>query len=515
MRVCSAALAKVFISYRRDDTPGYAGRLYDRLKSEFGRDSVFIDVDTLQPGDDFADAINQRLSGCDFMLAVIGRRWATIADERGRPRLEDDNDYVRIEIQSALARSVRTIPVLVERASIPRADDLPEPLRALVRRQSIELSDTRWDYDVGMLVETIRKHLNEPDDRQRPRRPWLPWAAGVAAVLVAALAMALLPPFWRSSPAASGAGAGAPSALQAPAGAPLALTAAKPLAASTPPSSGPGASGVPKVAFTTPAGLLLVPVKPERSALFEEMVTQLLVGLSRSDSIALRQQGEGIRVFRAADPLGANALYVVVIQPARPAGDYDMVRLLQATVPTGDQHEAQTADLSRRYAIAFAGAYNRLSLTPLHVALPPTAAQPATPSVTPPKLSFSTPAGLLLAHVKPDRTADFEELAARLGAGFAKVEDVRYKHQVSGVRLYRASEPSVAGNVLYVVTINPAVPDADYDLFQLLSRTMTSIELQTIQTTTAWKRYAEAFGEGLNKVGLTPVGPMPADAAVR
>ena len=99
-------MPRIFISYRREDTPGYAGRLCDRLQQDFGRDNVFIDVDTLQPGDDFVEAISERLVGCDLMLVVIGPRWLTSVDSQGRPRLEDDSDYVRLEIQTALARVV-------------------------------------------------------------------------------------------------------------------------------------------------------------------------------------------------------------------------------------------------------------------------------------------------------------------------------------------------------------------------------------------------------------------------
>jgi TIR domain-containing protein len=158
----------IFISYRRDDTPGYAGRLYDRILREFGRDNVFIDVDALQPGDDFVDAIRDKLQKCDLMLALIGKRWLTAIDEQGRPRLEDEGDYVRIEIQTALDRGLRTIPVLVERAAMPRLQDLPQPLRGLARRQAIELSDTRWEYDVGTLVDTLKRVAPGPAAAAKP-----------------------------------------------------------------------------------------------------------------------------------------------------------------------------------------------------------------------------------------------------------------------------------------------------------------------------------------------------------
>lgn len=155
-------MATIFISYRRDDAPGYAGRLYDRLRQEFGRNNVFIDVDALQPGDDFVDAIQEKLAKCDLMLVIIGRRWLSVSDAQGRRRLEETGDYVRLEIQAALDRHVRTVPVLVEQGSMPRAEDLPEPLRALARRQAIELSDTRWDYDVSTLVESLKRAAASP-----------------------------------------------------------------------------------------------------------------------------------------------------------------------------------------------------------------------------------------------------------------------------------------------------------------------------------------------------------------
>ena len=100
-------MAKIFISYRREDAPGSAGRLYDRLQQEFGRDNVFIDVNALQPGDDFVKTIGERLSVCEVMIAVIGRRWLTASDERHGRRLDDAGDHLRIELQTALDRGIR------------------------------------------------------------------------------------------------------------------------------------------------------------------------------------------------------------------------------------------------------------------------------------------------------------------------------------------------------------------------------------------------------------------------
>jgi hypothetical protein len=191
-------LSKVFISYRREDTPGHAGRLYDRLQQEFGADNVFIDVDTLLPGDDFIDAIGETLNKCDLMIALIGPRWLTATDDHGNPRLDDQSDFVRVEIQTALERRIRTVPVLVDRASMPLEEQLPEPLRPLARRQAIELTDTRWASDVGALVEKVKRTaragpaappsnpIHDEPARDARRRHWAIWA-GVSALAILAM----------------------------------------------------------------------------------------------------------------------------------------------------------------------------------------------------------------------------------------------------------------------------------------------------------------------------------------
>jgi TPR repeat protein len=191
-------MPRVFISYRREDVPGHAGRLYDRLQREFGADNVFIDVDTLLPGDDFVEAIGETLNRCDLMIALIGPRWLTVTDDRGRPRLDDPGDFVRVEIRTALERRIRTVPVLVERAAMPQEQQLPEPLRPLTRRQAMELSDTRWASDVGALVEKVIRAgapLSNPVPaepvRAGSRRHLAAWC-GISALVLAALAISAL-----------------------------------------------------------------------------------------------------------------------------------------------------------------------------------------------------------------------------------------------------------------------------------------------------------------------------------
>ncbi len=148
-------LGGVFISYRREDSGGFAGRIYDRLTRSLGLGNVFFDVDSIAPGVDFVDTLNERLGRCDALVAVIGRSWLSTADANNRHRLDDPSDYVRLEIEAALQRSIRVIPVLVDGAILPKGSDLPESLARLTRRQAIEISLTRFDSDVERLIEAL------------------------------------------------------------------------------------------------------------------------------------------------------------------------------------------------------------------------------------------------------------------------------------------------------------------------------------------------------------------------
>ena len=152
--------ARIFISYRRRETAGHAGRLYDKLSEHFGADRVFMDL-TMEPGVDFADTINEAVGECGALVALIGDEWLTVTDASGRRRIDDPTDIHRMEIEAALDRKVLLIPALVQDAAMPTADDLPDPLDPLVRRQSVELSDQRWDYDVGRLVAVLERALHE------------------------------------------------------------------------------------------------------------------------------------------------------------------------------------------------------------------------------------------------------------------------------------------------------------------------------------------------------------------
>jgi hypothetical protein len=179
-------MSRIFISYRRDDSAGYAGRLADDLVDHFGSGHVFVDVQELKPGEDYVDAIQRAIASCDAVLVVIGRRWLTATDESGRRRLDDPDDLHCLEIATALARDVRVIPVLVEGGRMPRLQDLPDGLRLLVRRQACAIDDARWRYDVQRLIAVLedeirRRHqVTSGADRRQTAGPG-PGGAGVAA----------------------------------------------------------------------------------------------------------------------------------------------------------------------------------------------------------------------------------------------------------------------------------------------------------------------------------------------
>jgi len=154
------ASSGIFISYRRADSDYPAGWLFERLAEHFGRARVFKDVDSLQPGDDFAEVITTAVSSCSALAAVIGERRLTVTDEYGRRRLDNPEDFVRLEIEAALTRGVRVIPVLVNGAGMPPSTDLPPGLRGLVRRQAVELSPYR--FDTSALIRVLEATVSGP-----------------------------------------------------------------------------------------------------------------------------------------------------------------------------------------------------------------------------------------------------------------------------------------------------------------------------------------------------------------
>jgi hypothetical protein len=152
---------RIFISYRRDETAYPAGWLYDRLAQHFGAGQIFKDVDSIELGDDFVQVITRAVGSCDVLLALIGERWLTITDAQGQRRLNDPDDFVRLEIEAALTRDVRIIPILIDGARMPNADELPVGLASLARRQALELSPSRFEYDTSRLLKILDMTLAE------------------------------------------------------------------------------------------------------------------------------------------------------------------------------------------------------------------------------------------------------------------------------------------------------------------------------------------------------------------
>jgi formylglycine-generating enzyme required for sulfatase activity len=152
---------KIFISYRRADSAYAAGRLYDRLCENFGEENIFMDVEGLDPGVDFVESIENAISFCDVLLALMGPQWLTVTDETGQRRLDNPKDFVRVEIAAALERGVRIIPILVQGARMPEAWELPENLHRLVRLNALEIRHERFNADTDRLVRAIDKYMRE------------------------------------------------------------------------------------------------------------------------------------------------------------------------------------------------------------------------------------------------------------------------------------------------------------------------------------------------------------------
>jgi glycerophosphoryl diester phosphodiesterase len=152
---------RVFMSYRRDDTDFPAAWLYERLTSHLGREQVFKDVDSIELGDDFVAMITSAVGSCDVLLALIGDRWLEMTNDTGQRRLDDPHDFVRLELEAALKRKVRVIPILLGSASMPTADQLPASLSKLTRRQALQLTTARFEADIGRLLRVLDRTLAE------------------------------------------------------------------------------------------------------------------------------------------------------------------------------------------------------------------------------------------------------------------------------------------------------------------------------------------------------------------
>ncbi|MGI8961570.1 MAG: ankyrin repeat domain-containing protein [Bryobacteraceae bacterium] len=186
-------MAGIFISYRRDDTAGYAGRLYDQLCAHFGEERVFMDVSAIEPGEDFAKAIDAKVHTCDAALVLIGRSWLS-------NRLKDQGDFVSLEITSALQRGIPVIPVLVDGTRMPSPAELPQFLAPLCGRQAVELTNAMFREDVNRLIQTLDHACNgqkrvpvpealssHPHERIKFSSKWAKFAAIAIVLSVGAL----------------------------------------------------------------------------------------------------------------------------------------------------------------------------------------------------------------------------------------------------------------------------------------------------------------------------------------
>ncbi len=195
-------MSGIFISYRRSDTPDAVGRIYDRLVSEFGKARVFKDVDSIPLGQDFRGHLNGIVGDCGVMLVIIGPRWTDARNQAGQRRLEDPDDFVRIELEAALARDIPVVPVLVGHAPIPVASDLPGSLASMAFRQSIEVRpDPDFHNDATRLVTALQVILDPnasrtetPSGAKAGPGPPLKWkiAFAIATLVAAVLAIPAL-----------------------------------------------------------------------------------------------------------------------------------------------------------------------------------------------------------------------------------------------------------------------------------------------------------------------------------
>ena len=150
--------AQIFIGYRRHDSQGFAGRVADDLIEQFGTSQIFRD-DDIPEGSNFTHVLEQALSKCRVLIAVIGPDWLTTLDDQGFPRLHHPDDWVRREIEAAFDRGIWVLPVLVGNASMPTADDLPNTLKPITQIQAVTMTDRQWEYDLARLIALLKQRI--------------------------------------------------------------------------------------------------------------------------------------------------------------------------------------------------------------------------------------------------------------------------------------------------------------------------------------------------------------------
>ena len=155
---------RIFISYRRADSQFAAGRIYDRLMAHFGEEAIFMDVEAIDGGVDFVKTLEDAVQACDVVLVVIGKQWLNIKDQRGERRLDNPEDFVRVEVATALDREIRVIPVLVEHALMPRSIELPENLKLLSRRNALLVNHQSFNADANRLIAHVERALEAAEN---------------------------------------------------------------------------------------------------------------------------------------------------------------------------------------------------------------------------------------------------------------------------------------------------------------------------------------------------------------
>ncbi|QHE88877.1 toll/interleukin-1 receptor domain-containing protein [Hydrogenophaga sp. BPS33] len=393
----------IFISYRRDDSAGYAGRLYDRLIPHFGAERVFMDVEGIELGADFVTAIEEAVGSCRVLVVIIGDEWLSTQDKAGRRRLEDPHDFIRLETVTALQRGIRVVPVLVGGALMPRAEDLPQDLKPLARRQAIEVSHKQWDATTAELIQALEGMLapgTARESRPQPlvdpsalsggsgngsaqpfvRRAW-PKAAGAMAVLLVALAAGWV---WLGGNSGEADSKRADSERW--------MTAEKPpddretapvapvVAAAAPPATTPTTPSATTAAARPAAVAARVPPAPPA------------VAVETPPAAASPPPKPVIRVFQAqADPAGARLCYAVAHAEFLTLSPHpgELQRLVKDCVVVA---VTETTTFTLRARNAVDTVYKSISVSPRPLAVAPPAATPVPEAPRP--AAEAAPAGL-------------------------------------------------------------------------------------------------------------------------
>ena len=193
-------MQNIFVSYRREDSSDVTGRIFDHLRTAFGEEHLFKDVDSIPLGTDFREVISAAVQQCDVLLVVIGEKWLDVKDEAGGRRIDDPDDYVRLEISSALDRNIPVIPVLVGRATIPTQESLPAPLQRLAFRNALYVRpDPDFHNDIERLRRDLGRFLKLPDPAKKhesrtQRTVMIATAAVVGVIVLAVIVLTLRPP---------------------------------------------------------------------------------------------------------------------------------------------------------------------------------------------------------------------------------------------------------------------------------------------------------------------------------